>query len=213
MWFFVTESLLAFTIFRDEIDIPLAAMFCFLLFIESFHGFCQTGSNGYLRPLCPPGDLSYSPSPDESDAISWPNNHKNASPDHSLWLDLSLSTGMRDSIFRENHSRCLRRRVLGSRRWDCSSEHQWRVRFGRNIRGSIRTPPKTKKVAEPVVQLHDSSPLESPNTSLDSRPSPPARHPMNILPPPIIHAFLLPTRLPPPSFPAQAIRSHPLHSA
>jgi E3 ubiquitin-protein ligase synoviolin len=37
MWFFVTESLLAFTIFRDEIDIPLAVMFCFLLFVKSFH--------------------------------------------------------------------------------------------------------------------------------------------------------------------------------
>jgi len=37
MWFFVTESLLAFTIFRDEIDIPLAVMFGFLLFVKSFH--------------------------------------------------------------------------------------------------------------------------------------------------------------------------------
>jgi hypothetical protein len=43
-----------------------------------------------------------------------------------------------------------------------------------NIRGPIRTPPKTKKAAEPVLQLHDSSPLESPDTSSDSRPSPPA---------------------------------------
>ena len=45
---------------------------------------------------------------------------------------------------------------------------------GENIHGPIRTPPKTKLVAEPVVQLHDTSPLESPDTSLDSRPSPPA---------------------------------------
>ncbi|KAI0305634.1 hypothetical protein B0F90DRAFT_1808856 [Multifurca ochricompacta] len=37
MWFFVTESLLAFTIFRDEFDIPLAVMFGFLLFVKSFH--------------------------------------------------------------------------------------------------------------------------------------------------------------------------------
>jgi len=43
-----------------------------------------------------------------------------------------------------------------------------------NIRGPIRTPPKTKKATEPVVQLHDTSPLESSDTSLDSRPSPPA---------------------------------------
>ncbi|KAF8274588.1 hypothetical protein EI94DRAFT_1561432 [Lactarius quietus] len=37
MWFFVTESLLAFTIFRDEFDIPLGVMFGFLLFVKSFH--------------------------------------------------------------------------------------------------------------------------------------------------------------------------------
>lgn len=37
MWFFVTESLLAFTIFRDEFDIPLALMFGFLLFVKCFH--------------------------------------------------------------------------------------------------------------------------------------------------------------------------------
>ena len=37
MWFFVTESLLAFTIFRDEFDIPFAIMFGFLLFVKSFH--------------------------------------------------------------------------------------------------------------------------------------------------------------------------------
>jgi hypothetical protein len=37
LWFFVTESLLAFTIFRDEFDIPFVLMFTFLLFIKSFH--------------------------------------------------------------------------------------------------------------------------------------------------------------------------------
>ncbi|KAF5385988.1 hypothetical protein D9615_002410 [Tricholomella constricta] len=37
LWFFITESLLAFTIFRDEFDIPFALMFGFLLFIKSFH--------------------------------------------------------------------------------------------------------------------------------------------------------------------------------
>ena len=37
MWFFVTESLLAFTIFRDEFDIPFALMFGFLLFVKCFH--------------------------------------------------------------------------------------------------------------------------------------------------------------------------------
>ncbi|KDQ57713.1 hypothetical protein JAAARDRAFT_156640 [Jaapia argillacea MUCL 33604] len=37
MWFFVTESLLAFTIFRDEFDFPFAFMFGFLLFVKCFH--------------------------------------------------------------------------------------------------------------------------------------------------------------------------------
>jgi hypothetical protein len=37
LWFFVTESLLAFTIFRDDFDIPFALMFAFLLFVKSFH--------------------------------------------------------------------------------------------------------------------------------------------------------------------------------
>lgn len=34
---FVTESLLAFTIFRDEFDIPFAVMFGCLLFFKCFH--------------------------------------------------------------------------------------------------------------------------------------------------------------------------------
>ena len=34
---FVTESLLAFTIFRDDFDIPFVVMFGFLLFIKCFH--------------------------------------------------------------------------------------------------------------------------------------------------------------------------------
>ncbi|KAF9006773.1 hypothetical protein BDZ89DRAFT_1079646, partial [Hymenopellis radicata] len=37
LWIFVTESLLAFTIFRDEFDAPFAIMFGSLLFIKSFH--------------------------------------------------------------------------------------------------------------------------------------------------------------------------------
>lgn len=36
-WMFVTESLLAFTIFRDDFDIPFVIMFGFLLFIKCFH--------------------------------------------------------------------------------------------------------------------------------------------------------------------------------
>ncbi|KDR75391.1 hypothetical protein GALMADRAFT_227041 [Galerina marginata CBS 339.88] len=37
LWFFITESLLAFTIFRDDFDTPFALMFGFLLFVKSFH--------------------------------------------------------------------------------------------------------------------------------------------------------------------------------
>ncbi|KAG9027847.1 E3 ubiquitin-protein ligase hrd1 [Tulasnella sp. JGI-2019a] len=37
MWFFVTESLLAFTIFRDEFDAPFVFMFVLLLFLKCFH--------------------------------------------------------------------------------------------------------------------------------------------------------------------------------
>ena len=37
MWFFLTESLLAFTIFRDEFDAAFGVMFGFLLFIKCFH--------------------------------------------------------------------------------------------------------------------------------------------------------------------------------
>ncbi|CCM04367.1 uncharacterized protein FIBRA_06540 [Fibroporia radiculosa] len=36
-WIFVTESLLAFTIFRDDFDIPFVLMFGFLLFVKCFH--------------------------------------------------------------------------------------------------------------------------------------------------------------------------------
>ncbi|KAF9047304.1 hypothetical protein BJ165DRAFT_1465059 [Panaeolus papilionaceus] len=37
LWFFITESLLAFTIFRDDFDASFALMFGFLLFVKSFH--------------------------------------------------------------------------------------------------------------------------------------------------------------------------------
>ncbi|TFL06036.1 hypothetical protein BDV98DRAFT_542413 [Pterulicium gracile] len=37
LWFFVTESLLTFTIFREDFDIPFGLMFGFLLFMKSFH--------------------------------------------------------------------------------------------------------------------------------------------------------------------------------
>lgn len=37
IWFFLTESLLAFTIFRDEFGISFAVMFGVLLFTKCFH--------------------------------------------------------------------------------------------------------------------------------------------------------------------------------
>ena len=37
LWFFLTESLLAFTIFRDEFDAIFGMMFSFLLFVKCFH--------------------------------------------------------------------------------------------------------------------------------------------------------------------------------
>ncbi|KAJ7078905.1 hypothetical protein B0H15DRAFT_788594 [Mycena belliarum] len=37
LYFFVTESLLAFTIFRDEFDTTFVVMFGFLLFVKAFH--------------------------------------------------------------------------------------------------------------------------------------------------------------------------------
>ncbi|KAL1753710.1 hypothetical protein FB107DRAFT_292206 [Schizophyllum commune] len=36
-WYFITESLLSFTIFRDEFDASFAVMFCFLVFVKAFH--------------------------------------------------------------------------------------------------------------------------------------------------------------------------------
>lgn len=91
---------------------------------------------------------------------------KNASPDHSMSSDSSISTG--------NAS------------WDLAEGiARLNINNGFNtegMRGSIRTPPKTTKQAtDTVVQLHDSSPLESSDTSLDSRPSPPASDEHNIL--------------------------------
>lgn len=84
---------------------------------------------------------------------------KNASPDHSMSSDSSLSAG--------------------SASWDLADGlARLNINGGfdpaENIRGPIRTPPKTKKATEAVVQLHDSSPLESSDTSLESGPSPPA---------------------------------------
>ena len=57
MWFFVTESLLAFTIFRDEFDIPFALMFGFLLFIKCFHWLLSDRiewvCSAYISYVCP----------------------------------------------------------------------------------------------------------------------------------------------------------------
>ncbi|KAI0001569.1 hypothetical protein BJV77DRAFT_1075084 [Russula vinacea] len=82
---------------------------------------------------------------------------KNASPDHSMSSDSSLSTGSASWDLPDNIARL---NINGG--FDTAE----------NIHGPIRTPPKSKKATEPVVQLHDTSPLES-DTSLDSGPSPP----------------------------------------
>ena len=96
---------------------------------------------------------------------------KNASPDHSMSSDSSLSTGTPGGF---HLPRSLTHDFLGSAPWDLTDGlARLNINSGfdtaENIRGS-----KTKKAPETVVQLHDSSPLESSDTSLDSGPSPPA---------------------------------------
>lgn len=56
-WMFVTESLLAFTIFRDEFDIPFGVMFGFLLFFKCFHWLMSdrmesVSCSAYVRVIC-----------------------------------------------------------------------------------------------------------------------------------------------------------------
>ncbi|KAI0275115.1 hypothetical protein BC834DRAFT_840041 [Gloeopeniophorella convolvens] len=92
---------------------------------------------------------------------------KNASPDHSMSSDSSLSTG--------NAS------------WDLADEiARLKISNGfdspENMHGSIRTPPQSKKAVDTMVQLHDSSPLESSEASLDSGPSPLASDERLVLP-------------------------------
>jgi len=70
MWFFVTESLLAFTIFRDEFDIPLAVMFGFLLFVKSFHWLLADRIE-WVQPILANHSTVYSLSVDEPNALSW----------------------------------------------------------------------------------------------------------------------------------------------
>ena len=68
MWFFVTESLLAFTIFRDEFDIPLGVMFGFLLFVKSFHWLLSDRIEWVQTFSC--HSTMYSLSADEPNALS-----------------------------------------------------------------------------------------------------------------------------------------------
>jgi tristetraprolin/butyrate response factor 1 len=91
---------------------------------------------------------------------------KNASPDHSMSSDSSISTGNASWDLAEGIAR-----LNINNGYDATE----------GIRGSIRTPPKPKKATDNVVQLHDSSPLESSDTSLDSRPSPPVSDECHIL--------------------------------
>ena len=58
---FVTESLLAFTIFRDEFDIPFAIMFGFLLFVKCFHWLMSDrmeSASGFRSGACFRGSLT-----------------------------------------------------------------------------------------------------------------------------------------------------------
>lgn len=70
MWFFVTESLLAFTIFRDEFDIPLAVMFGFLLFVKSFHWLLADRIE-WVHSIPANHSTVYLLSADEPNALSW----------------------------------------------------------------------------------------------------------------------------------------------
>ena len=107
---------------------------------------------------------------------------KNASPDHSMSSDSSISTGIQHVLSRGIFAHS----VPGNASWDLT-ENITRLNISNGfdategIRGSIRTPPKPKKVTDTVVQLHESSPLESSDTSLDSRPSPPVSDECHIL--------------------------------
>ena len=59
---FVTESLLAFTIFRDDFDIPFVIMFGFLLFVKCFHWLMADRVES-VRAISPASDPSrYLPS-------------------------------------------------------------------------------------------------------------------------------------------------------
>ena len=96
--------------------------------------------------------------------------------------DSSISTGIQHPFSRDIFAYG----VSGNASWDLAEEiARLNINNGfdstEGIRGSIRTPPKTKKATDTVVQLHDSSPLESSDTSLDSRPSPPASDECHIL--------------------------------
>ena len=56
---FVTESLLAFAIFRDEFDIPFAIMFGFLLFVKCFHWLMSDrmeSASGFQGVVCLEGN-------------------------------------------------------------------------------------------------------------------------------------------------------------
>ena len=95
--------------------------------------------------------------------------------------DSSISTGTQHPLSQELFAHS----VSGNASWELP-EGIARLNINgfdttEGIRSSIRTPPKTKRVTDTVVQLHDSSPLESSDTSLDSRPSPPASDESHIL--------------------------------
>ncbi|KAK6907066.1 hypothetical protein I204_00133 [Kwoniella mangroviensis CBS 8886] len=54
LWIFLTESLLALTIFRDDFSAPFAFMYCLLLFLKCFH-WITADRVDYMDQIPPPG--------------------------------------------------------------------------------------------------------------------------------------------------------------
>ena len=84
LWFFITESLLAFTIFRDEFDTPFALMFGFLLFVKSFHWLASDRIEWVRLEALPEATLFNDSLIDGSKAVPWPSTAVSSENEHSL---------------------------------------------------------------------------------------------------------------------------------
>ena len=69
---FVTESLLAFTIFRDEFDVPFLLMFGFLLFVKCFHWLMADRVESVRNSPSASRVVVIGPPSDGSNNLSWP---------------------------------------------------------------------------------------------------------------------------------------------